>query len=144
MLGFGKRRQYVINPKFQRGLVARVFAVLMLNNIAVYFSINYFFSRFYQKASELNIPVENSLVQFVGEQQSVFTYLIVVAMSCTFLIVMFFGIFYSHRIAGPIHKMTMELDKMGAEKKLESVSIRKGDYFQELVDAFNRMIEKIK
>ncbi len=52
------------------------------------------------------------------------------------------GLFMSHRIAGPIYRMVQELERMKEEGRLNRVRFRKGDYFTELGDAFNGVIDQ--
>jgi signal transduction histidine kinase len=52
-----------------------------------------------------------------------------------------FGLFYSHSMAGPVHNMRKNLQEMAAGGPVRPIRIRKGDQFQELVDDINRLIE---
>lgn len=58
------------------------------------------------------------------------------------LLVILFSLFYSHSMAGPIHKMRMELRDMASGGTIRPIRVRKNDQFQELVDDLNLLIEK--
>lgn len=55
---------------------------------------------------------------------------------------MIFGLFISHRIAGPIYRIETYLQKVAAgEEKMAPVSLRDGDFFPELVGIVNSVID---
>lgn len=58
------------------------------------------------------------------------------------LLLVVFGLFYSHSMAGPVHNMRKSLQEMAEGGPVRPIRIRKGDQFQELVDDINTLIEK--
>jgi nitrogen fixation/metabolism regulation signal transduction histidine kinase len=63
----------------------------------------------------------------------------VILLSLTFLI----SIFMSHRIAGPLYKLRMFLHQAAAGKMDQKLAFRKNDYFQDLVPAYNELLETV-
>ncbi len=57
-------------------------------------------------------------------------------------LILIFGLFYSHSMAGPIHNIKQSLRAMIAGEDARPIRIRKGDQFQELADLMNQLIEK--
>ncbi|MCX8081872.1 MAG: methyl-accepting chemotaxis protein [bacterium] len=53
-----------------------------------------------------------------------------------------FGIFYLHRIAGPIFRIERTIREIAEGKKVEPIRLRKKDFFKSLADALNKLIEK--
>jgi hypothetical protein len=53
------------------------------------------------------------------------------------------GLYISHRIAGPIYRFQKELQDMSdvSPVELKTIHFRKGDYFPELADTFNHLVE---
>jgi len=67
----------------------------------------------------------------------------VAILSSIYLFLIFiFSIFKSHKMAGPIHNIKMNLQKLANGENTYPIRTRKGDEFQELVDALNLVIEK--
>jgi hypothetical protein len=54
-----------------------------------------------------------------------------------------FGILISHRIAGPIFVLKRSLQKTLETGVLEPVRIRKADFAHELIEAYNKVVEKV-
>ena len=53
-------------------------------------------------------------------------------------------IFISHRIAGPLFKLRRSMLEVSNGKLDRHIAFRKNDYFPELQDAFNEMIDGIR
>lgn len=51
-----------------------------------------------------------------------------------------FVMFYSHKMAGPVYRMTKCLNDANEGKLSEEIVLRKNDEFQELADACNKII----
>jgi methyl-accepting chemotaxis protein len=54
------------------------------------------------------------------------------------------GIWFTHKIAGPIYKMKMLLRQVGDGKLVFQGSLRKGDELQDFFGAFSSMVEKLR
>lgn len=54
------------------------------------------------------------------------------------------GIYYTHKVAGPIYKMKLLLGQVGRGKLNFQGRIRKGDELQDFFEAFESMVDKLK
>lgn len=107
-----------------------------------YFIIFRFFQDLQKMGEAAGFDKEHIFFQFVNAQESeMATYFLILA-AITIIILSIFGIFFSHRVAGPIYKMTKELKRMSDDGEAMPVSFRKNDFFHELQDAFNAFLEK--
>lgn len=68
--------------------------------------------------------------------------LIVVLSVVNLIVVTVFGLFYSHSMAGPVHNMKVNLQRMIDGEEVKPIRIRKGDQFQDLAALLNEFIEK--
>lgn len=59
-------------------------------------------------------------------------------------LVFIIGIFFTHKIAGPIYKMKKHLRMIRDGQTSDDLYFRKGDHFQELAEEFNETINKIR
>jgi len=55
-----------------------------------------------------------------------------------------FGIWFTHKIAGPIYKMKMLLRQVGDGKLVFQGKLRKGDELQDFFGAFTTMVDKLR
>lgn len=60
----------------------------------------------------------------------------------TMITVAIFGIFFLHRIAGPMHRFRQILMKLNDGKECVPVSLREGDFFNEVKLEINRLIKR--
>jgi methyl-accepting chemotaxis protein len=138
-----KRKVYLINPKFQLNIVGK-FAIFSMLNIAIFYSCFYaFYSKFYNKGLSLGLPKNHAFFVFLSDQKYIFDSIFVVASAISILALIIFGILLSHKIAGPMYRMRMHLKSCGEEKTFKQVKFRKGDYFTDVQDSFNEMVDKI-
>jgi nitrogen fixation/metabolism regulation signal transduction histidine kinase len=55
-----------------------------------------------------------------------------------------YGVFLSHRVAGPLYRMNRYLEENTGKVNPGELRFRKGDYFPELAENFNNYIKYIK
>lgn len=58
-------------------------------------------------------------------------------------LVFIINIFFSHKIAGPIHKTRLFFDDITKGKGREVLTLRKGDYFQDFAQDINKTFDYI-
>ena len=148
MKGMAKRKgsSLLINPKFQWTLIgyAAVLAALIL--IAVYGLFSFGFHEFAQIGQQAGLPPEHIYFQFIAMQESTFLRVIGAIAAVVGLILIVGGLIISHKIAGPIYRMKNEFNRMSDQPtvELEPIQFRKGDFFPELAQSFNQLVEKRK
>ena len=73
--------------------------------------------------------------------------LVVISILIIFLAVIatgLFGIFFLHRVAGPVYRMGQVLKRMGGGEIPSEVHLRKRDFFQETADELNKVIQLLR
>lgn len=62
-----------------------------------------------------------------------------------FLLVWIYMLVYSHRLTGPVYKLTRHLEKASQSDELpKHIKFRKGDAFHELADSFNKFVTHLE
>jgi methyl-accepting chemotaxis protein len=69
------------------------------------------------------------------------TLIAIAVVSCLLLVL---GVYASHRIAGPMYRITKNLNLIGVENEMDTIQIRKRDQLKEMADAFNHMVHALK
>lgn len=77
-------------------------------------------------------------------QQKVMAWSLIGGLSLLVIIMGILGIFVTHKIAGPIHKMKQLLGQVGAGKLNFRGGLRKGDELVHFFLAFQSMVDKLK
>ena len=140
-----KRKIYFINPPFQIRFIA--FSIISsLIIILLVAGMQYYFFHHYQTLGIQNgIPSDHIFFEFLNEQKSFLTLALLFLAVIITIIQVTLGILFSHRVAGPLYRMNKHLQEItnGTAEKM-TFQVRKDDYFSDVVDNFNTMIEKME
>jgi methyl-accepting chemotaxis protein len=135
VVGKRKIRNLLINKNLQlritlKFLVAAV-CFSVVNGITVFFTL------------------WTAIVQWVPEAEEIEQYfrvtiLYILALNSVAIIALItgLGIIFTHRIAGPIHRIQQQLERMLQGEKVGSISLRRGDEFQQLAETINQVLEQ--
>jgi len=139
-----KRTKFLINPRFQLRFVAYyLFAVV--GSITVFFlAVKYFFNQMYQEGINLNLPLNHVYFKMIVEQEELMTNIFIITSIVVSILLFVFGILLSHRVAGPFVKLNNYLKCMGQGESRGKLFFRKRDFFQEIPESFNEMIDFIE
>lgn len=139
--GLFRRKQYLINPRFQFAVILFFLALSFITAFFNYLVVYQIFNEFMQKGKALGLHKEHVYFKFIGEQLSTFNtfYLI----STVFLVVMFVigGIVFSNKIAGPMYRLHRHLNELTKTGKDSPLRFRKKDFFLEIPEAFNLYLD---
>ena len=100
------------------------------------------------KGEALGLPEDHAFFILIKEQRELMTSIFVgVALFISFIIGLW-GMFFSHRIAGPLYRLTRffteakENTSKNQRAKLRPIFFRKNDFFLEVPDAINDFLQK--
>lgn len=135
------RKNLMIDPVVQKKVIWNFMwlgIILMLVNIGTsYFFLNQLILQIEavkdQNAAVYTLLQDTWQVLLIGS----------ITLTVMILIVVYtYGILISNQIAGPIYKLKKTIQRVLAGEKDAKVVFRKGDYFAELADEMNKLIEK--
>lgn len=69
---------------------------------------------------------------------------LVVGLALLVILIGLLGIYFTHKVVGPIYKMKLLLKQVGEGKLNFEGRLRKGDELQDFFEAFAAMVEKLK
>jgi methyl-accepting chemotaxis protein len=135
-----KRFNFLINPPLQTKVIASFLGlgiIMMLMN----FLTNYFIiHRILEKSESLSQSEEvSNLIVDIWTLTSASTVIMSVFIIAVFC---FYGLLFSHRIAGPIFNLKRSIDRLIQGDQNVVIRYRKNDYFQDLCIKMNELIEK--
>lgn len=135
-----KRKRLLIIPSFQISfLVYTAISTVVLTSVFL-ISNRYFFWKFNEKAREMNVPAEHIYFKFLAEQESTMNMIFIVSAMTILLINFIYGLYMSHRIAGPVYRIQQFVESVLNGKSIP-LSFRKSDYFHELATAVNKLVK---
>lgn len=135
------RKSFLINPPFQLSIVGWFLALAVVLILVFYLANWYFFYNFSEQARSMGIEDGHVFFLFLKEQQLFMNKIFIFAGIVATLILSIGGIYLSHKVAGPLYRLTKHLEQ-NSLKDAKSVTFRKGDYFMEVKDAFNEFIKR--
>ncbi len=140
-----KKKSILINPKFQWTLIGYAAMVATLIFVSVYGLFTYGFNEFVQIGHQAGLPDEHVYFQFIKMQETTFHRVILIIAGVVGSILIVGGLIVSHKIAGPMYRLQKEFNGMAEQPdpKLHKINFRDGDFFPEIPQAFNQLVEKI-
>ena len=137
------RSIYLINPKFQWSVILKFIGLAVFNILSFYVLIYLFFSNLETKASYVGLKDSHPFLVFVHDQKMLMTFSFIVVAIVNLSVIICMGVFISHRIAGPLHRLKSYMNDCEIDE-IPQIKFRKKDYFIDLQDAFNSFVSRIK
>jgi methyl-accepting chemotaxis protein len=100
-------------------------------------------SAFTDEATKSDQKLIEQQRQLVRQQQKMLVAL-VGALAFLVIVIGLCGIWFTHKISGPVYKMKLLLRQVGDGKLVFQGSLRKGDELQDFFEAFSSMVEKLR
>ena len=134
-----KRKLYLIDPKFQVRFSLYLGFLIFISNA-------FFSAVVWMRYNHTLILLESGLFSIADTQEmrGRFLFMLVgILISCSLLAALA-GLFFSHRIAGPIYKLKKFLMKIREENYRDELNLRQGDYFPEIADEINKTVAQLR
>lgn len=131
-----QRKTLIINPTLQRRLIQDVSKVPIMALIigALVVSVNFWLVSRMAQASEVELPgLYGLVVSLTG---------LVFIISCCFILHSALRI--SNCIAGPLYRLRKAMEQVLSGDTDYTLQIREGDYLEEVMDIFNRLVTHFK
>jgi hypothetical protein len=135
-----QRRIILINPSFQIRLGIYLVLILIIASIVYPLTI-------YELVNTMVLEIKNQLplvVERLNQKKPALIWLLVFWHIGISGVVFISCLFVTHRIAGPIYKLQMYLNNIQDIEKADKLTLRKGDYFQEMSETVNSFLGRIR
>ncbi len=140
-----KRRNYMINPKFQLRFMGYIAFALMVSLTVLYLSNSFYFDKLVEQGDLLGLDPTHIYYEFIDEQRDLLTKTYLGLSGAVFIVLMAFGLFLSHRIAGPLYHIRNILEAIANDQTDNArVHLRDGDFFPEMEEAINHVITQFQ
>lgn len=135
-------KNYLINKNFQLRLISYFAGLFVVTTITLYAASFLFFWRLKSKALAIGIPDNHVFFKFLSNQKYDLDIFFISVSLVNFVILILVGLSISHRIAGPLFKLTRYLKEFS--KDSGEFKLRDKDFFKELEPVVNDLREKTK
>lgn len=137
-----KRRNYLINPNFQLRFILYVAFAILFSLFLVYVSNLWYFETIIAQGQEIGLDPAHPYYEFIEQQRTLLTRTYFTVSGIVFIAVMVMGVLLSHHIAGPLYCIKKHIIQVTEGKTdLEPVKLRDGDFFVDLADSLNEMLD---
>jgi hypothetical protein len=138
-----ERSNYLINPRFQWSMIRWALLIALVNSFIFILACYGFFRRLIVAGIQLNLSPDAPYFQIVMQEKSRLILTFGLTTFISICMILAFGIFISHKIAGPIFNKSRNLKQNDPNGPLPELSFRKDDFFQDLAKDFNEFKSKI-
>lgn len=139
-----RRKVFLINPKLQYSFLGFSLLMSLLSIAVFYLATLYLFWNFEQTGYSVGIPEGHIFYRFIADQRSLMNTILLIAAPVITFITCYIGIKLSHRVAGPVYRMTRHLELLNKDNEIKEVKFRENDYFLEMQDEFNKFVKSLK
>lgn len=135
-------RKFFINPSFQKKFMSFVLTSVIISMGIMYGANWVFFNKFLTYGEKLNLPQNHPFYRLLLEQQEFMTTVFIISSSLLCLTLGIAGLFFSHRIAGPLFRLNKVFSDAHEKKvQLDQIQFRHDDFFQEVPVAINKYLK---
>ncbi len=131
------RTKYLLEPQFQKSLLRYTCIIMIVTTLIYYFAIQFVFSTFIDKGASLGLPNDHIFFTFVRDQESSMNWTFLVTAVFSAFVIFGYGLYFSHRVAGPIYKLRLHLKSLRTGKTVEPIQFRNADFFKDLAEEIN-------
>lgn len=135
-----KRRIYIINKNFQIKFVIYTLLMALFTIATFYGMLHFFFQESITLGVQAGFPEGHVYYRFIDDSRADMNVYFLMSSVFVFLVIVISGVFFSHRIAGPIYRLNMYLRSITPETLASTINFRKLDFFQDLAISYNKRI----
>jgi len=134
-----QRRRYITHKKFQFRMIGMLLLLVLLATLVTTMVNHYFLL-----SSIIDFTMEHGrgptgMDLFIASLRP-----LVIILPVVFVLLAVIVIFISHRIAGPLYRLKMYMEKVENGDYSVKLKFRKNDSIHDVADSFNRMVDGIK
>ncbi len=141
-----REKKFLINPDFQLKFMVSLIMISVCSMGIIYLANHYFFETYLRKGEALQLPPDHPFFIMIREQKGFMAKVFLVVSFAISSAVCLWGLFYSHKIAGPLYRLERYFSRHaenGNDLK-DEIKFREEDFFQEIPASINKYISERK
>ena len=139
-LNHRKLKSIFINPAFQINFLLISLCLITTLSSIYFLAVRYTFGQFEAMGISTGLPPSNVYFQFIDDQRSALYLTMVVSYGVMVILAGIVSYWFSHKVAGPLHRLKVSLNAMAEKGELKEISFRKDDFFRDVPHKFNEMV----
>ncbi len=140
------RKKILVDKKFQLSFVGYTIIPVILIDLCFWLAIEYHFNNLAHQALQVGLQRGHQFFSLLHFQKTQFISLLFIVSLLIAAIMLVWGIYISHRLAGPLVKFNESLKNYQSieEAREKPVLFRQKDFFYEISKSFNEFIGRLK
>lgn len=140
-----RRRKFIVNTGFQFPFIFRMVVINLLTMGVLFLGLYVIFYRFNFLGDEMGLESGHRYYSFVREQFFMVGALFFGAAVSSSIVLGVYGVFLSHRIAGPLENLKIRFKKISDAAPEEcKTKFRRDDFFHDLAEAYNEHLDGVQ
>lgn len=139
------RKTYFPNPRLQGQLIFAANVLALISTVLMLLLM--FLAQLHLESCANMLPSSAGLgglrTAIAAEESSLLKICLLIA-AAQFLLFNIVAVVLSHRIAGPLYRLQKHLREVAAGKPPNDVNFRKGDLYQDLAEASNELMARLR
>jgi len=135
-----KRKKYFIKSGLQTRYLKVIILAVALPTFLFAFCLYYLM--FYLMEEQLGIP--ESIAYNLGPVLTKINIILLLGLPVIIIAILWWGLFISHRIAGPVYRLEKDLDKIAKGDFSLRIKLRKKDELSSIAAGINKVLDKIE
>jgi hypothetical protein len=138
-----REKKFLINTPFQIQFMSSLIIVSLVSMGIIYIANDYFFHSYIARGQSLNLPPDHPFFLMIREQKQFMTKVFIMVSSAISLLAATWGLFYSHKIAGPLYRLHNYFTEAATKASPldKKIYFREDDFFQEIPTSINNYID---
>ena len=138
------RKTFLVNHRVQLPLIVGANVLALVSAALIYTMNTYTQSQLQTYVFALNLPPTHPFSDFLMQRQTDYARMCLLLGIVQFLFFNLAALILSHRIAGPLYRLERHLIAVGEGAEPTDVAFRKGDLYQHLADACNKVMARMR
>lgn len=137
-----KRRKLLVEPQFQKPFILFNISSAIIVSFIYFVSLEFFYQSFQSQGTSMGLSADHIFFKFLDEQRFFLNTVFLVTTTVTCIVMMILGLYYSNRIAGPLHRLRTYLNSYRAGTETGPLTFRETDYFSLVAQELNQTLQE--
>jgi hypothetical protein len=137
-------RRFLINPDFQIRFLISIMAIAIITIFIFFAAKIIFFASVRHHLLSSGMPREHVAFTFLAKQSRAMDGLVAIIAFVECLVLGFWGLWQSNRIAGPLYRLQKEVNEILNGAPVKKIRFRENDFFPEVAELANKLIARLK
>ena len=139
-----KRKKFLIDKNIQRRFAGLLVMVALITSLQLVVYILVVDNNIHTEAAKYGLDEDPVLISFIIVQQKAVLVKLIVLLFVNMGLMGLFGLFFSHRITGPIYRINRFLKEMVDGDLSGEIRLRKSDEFQNVAATINDLLKSLR